>query len=99
MPTTGTTVRGAIGENTRIKKQVLAESSIDELIVEQHCLVADHLVNDMILRYDFCIENTVIISPVEKAVYFKKNDQTVSLISMSMAIRSFFFYCNAFINF
>ena len=51
----GTKVRGAIGREKRVKKQVLLEVSIDELSIVYHFPFVDHLVNDMILGYDFFI--------------------------------------------
>ena len=64
-------VKGVLGGESKIKKQVLLEIIIGKRTIPQQCLVLEKLTNDLILGYDFIFNQNEITDPAKNSAIFR----------------------------
>lgn len=87
LPAPSTMVRGALGEKTKINKQILLEFGIKKENLSQPCVAVKSLSNDIILGFDFIKKYGVIIDPVQSSAMFTTLNETVSLQNSEEQLR------------
>ena len=85
LPVSNLTIKGALGEKTRVKKQVLLECDIGGAQITQVCLVVKKLSNPLILGNDFFLKNEVYLDSATKKVTLQKLDLSINLTNTEVA--------------